>query len=135
MADDLAHISSTSESMRMALALYMLTTHGPTYFSHAHLQHTLVSRLRNSLEESLPAVMFDHTSLALWLLAVGLTTAHNIEDTLWYSSQVKIAAEVLGINAWEDILPHLKQILWFEQQHTEDLFRRHWEQICAFSAE
>lgn len=115
-----------SECMRNALVLYMLIIHGPTYFSHAGLQHKCVQYLRARLEDLLPPLLQSHTPVALWLLSVCMVASKEGDDFRWFSRYAGLAIRMLRLRAWEAILTSLRTVLWFNQSQAESLFRKCW---------
>jgi hypothetical protein len=123
---------SRSEGVRLATALYLLTVHGPTYFSHAGLQYNLASQLKAQLSNCLDSLLSIDKSLAIWTLSIGLVATSGTPDHEWFSTQAVTAASLPSAHQWQDILPHLKNILWVERQHTEYIFRQAWQ--CAWAS-
>jgi hypothetical protein len=122
---------SRSECIRLATALYLLTVHGPTYFSHAGLQYNLARQLKAQLSDCLESLLLMDKSLAIWILSIGLVATGGTPDHEWFSTQAVAAASFPSAHSWEDILPHLKDILWIERQRTECNFRQAWQ--CAWA--
>jgi hypothetical protein len=125
-------MQSRSEGVRLATALYLLTVHGPTYFSHTGLQYNLSRQLKAQISNCLESLLLMDESLAIWILSIGLVAAGGTPDHEWFSTQAVAAASLPSARSWEDILPHLKHILWIERQHTECNFRQAWE--CAWAS-
>lgn len=125
---------SISESLRLALALYLLSVHGSTYFSHARLQHSLVSQLKIQIKVFMDPTYFEHDSLAIWLLSVGLAASYSTPEFNDFAAEASKAAASLGMHGWEDIKVHLKNILWLENDDAEYLFRQVWDRSWASAA-
>jgi hypothetical protein len=126
---DVSQVTSTSECVRSAMALYMLMIHGPTYFSHAYLQHNITLQLQVQTEESLAAFVASYPSLAVWLLSIGMVASKDAPELYWFTEHTKTAATTLGIFSWSQVLYCLTEILWFNNLQVEDLFRLHWENV------
>ena len=125
---------STSESVRHAIALYLLIIHGPTYFSHARLQYTITLQLKAHLEDSLASLFLSNGSLALWLLSVGMVASEGTSDRQWFTSQARKVSITLGVYVWEEVLFHLKEILWLQNQQAEHLFQQRWDGVWSVTA-
>lgn len=119
--------SATSESLRSALALYILTIHGATYYAHVDLALAILERLKHHLT-SLVTIDYIHDSLRLWILSVGLIASIGTPHRQWFVTQTCVAVEVLTIRTWDDVLDRLKDVLWIESLH-EQLFRQKYEEI------
>ena len=126
--------STTSECFRLALALYLLAVHGPTYFSHARLQYSLMQQLKQHLGNILQSRDTTHSSLTMWLLSVGVVASHGTSDCQEFTTQASRAAVSLGVYVWKDALFHLKKILWFDSQQAERLFRQGWDNVWSATA-
>lgn len=127
---DMTVADAQSVCLRYAVALYMLVIHGPTYFTHAHLQSTLVSRLKEHIDEALDPLYLDHGAIALWIVSVGLVASAGTLDGVWFLDQTKALGECLGLRNWPDVLVRLETVLWYGgMRHAEVMFRQHWEMI------
>ncbi|EOA83654.1 hypothetical protein ACJQWK_00386 [Exserohilum turcicum] len=122
-------VSPLSECLRYAVVLYMLIIHGPTYFTHAHLQLNLVSKLRARLEDTPDPVSVGHASIALWVVSVGLVASADTPDGLWFHGQAQALGGYSDLHTWTDILPHLEQVLWSGNHAAEAMFRQRWEAV------
>ncbi|KAH8723770.1 hypothetical protein GQ44DRAFT_773647 [Phaeosphaeriaceae sp. PMI808] len=124
-----SHLFPISEIVRLALALYMFTIHGPTYFSHVRLQYTITLQLKNQLGYTMDEILSRNIALAVWILSVGMVASDNTTDHQWFTDQARNAAVSLTLLAWDSVLPHLKHILWLERRQDEYLFRKQWEGV------
>lgn len=123
-------VDAASESLRYAVALYMLIIHGPTYFTHAHLQSRLVSRLKGCMGEILDSLSLYHGAIGLWIVSVGLVASVNTEDGPWFHGRAKALSESLGLRVWPDVLVCLEKVLWYSgMRHAEVMFRQRWEMV------
>ena len=108
----------------------MLVIHGPTYFTHAHLQSTLVSRLKGYINEPLDHLYLRHGSIALWIVSVGLVASAGTLDGPWFLEQAKALSESLNLRAWPGVFVHLEAVLWYGgMRHAEVMFRQQWEMV------
>jgi hypothetical protein len=121
--------TAISESVRFAMALYLLIVHGPAYFSHAGLQYTLTLQLKSHLEHFLDTILRNNGPLAIWLLSVGGVASNGTSNHLWFTTQAREAASALGLHTWESISSRLGEILWMEKQQAEAIFRQNWESV------
>ncbi|KAI1869780.1 uncharacterized protein JN550_005761 [Neoarthrinium moseri] len=123
-----ARRSATSECLRHALALYMLTIHGPTYYSHADLAKNITLQLKSYLET--PNLLNDmYAPLRIWILTVAIMANTGTPYRQWFMAQACVALEAVhGLHTWEDIHDCLKGVLWVHSHQTE-LFKRKWEDI------
>jgi hypothetical protein len=120
-----------SQCVRYAVALYMLVLHGPTYFSHAHLQSNLALLLKTHLESILDSLPLSYPPLALWLISIGMAASDGTPTHTWFISQAKTLAEYLQLYDWCDVSPLLEGVLWYKTQRAEWPFQRKWEEILA----
>ncbi|KAF2822606.1 hypothetical protein CC86DRAFT_410202 [Ophiobolus disseminans] len=123
--------SSTSESVRHALALYLLIVHGPTYFSHVQLQYSLTQELKRDLDESLDSTVTTNASLTVWLLSVGMVASYGSQNSQYFTAEAGVATMSLGLRQWEDVLFHLKETLWLEEQQAEHTFQQAWDGVWS----
>lgn len=120
---------SISESIRYALVLYLLTLHGPTYFSHAQLQYITTLKLKFHLEQSLAWLLPSFGSLTLWLLSVGMIASEGSIENEWFVAQAAEAAAGLEVSTWEELIPQLEELLWSKTPQMEFLFKERWMAI------
>jgi hypothetical protein len=126
-----SHANTISESIRYATALYMLMTHGPTYYSHLGLQYTMTLQLKFHLERCLDLILCNTTPLAIWLLSVGMVASDGTSDYHWFTAKTKEIASALEIQTWENVLSSLREVLWMEKQRTETTYRESWARVWA----
>lgn len=120
-----------SNCVRKAIALHMLTIHGPTYFSHAGLQCELVLQIQAYLELSLNTILHSHGSLAVWLLSVGMVTSESDDLRSRFVNQARTATIELCLTTWDQVECHLHTVLWYASRHAEELFRQQWNIVWA----
>lgn len=123
--------NGTSESVRVAIAIYMLIIHGPTYYSHAGLQDKLTQELRVYLEECFGTVSSICAPLATWLVSVGMVASKGTAESLWFQAKAKDFTRNLGVYDWNGVLDHLEEVLWTPRVLTEQEFRESWELVWA----
>lgn len=121
--------SAASECLRYALVLYMLAIHGTTYYSQHHLVNTILLQLKGHYV-ALVQDNYTHGSLKIWTSSIATMATINPSDRQWFMDQARAAAISLGLHTWEDVLPHLDNILWVRTQH-EAGFRKSWEEIIS----
>lgn len=123
--------TGTSESVRVAIAIYMLIIHGPTYYSHAGLQYKLMQELRVYLAECFSTVSSICAPLATWLVSVGMVASKGTPESLWFQAKAKDFTRNLGVYDWKGVLDHLEEVLWAPRVLTEQEFRESWELVWA----
>ena len=122
--------SSLTECVRYAIILYMFITQGPTYYSHAVIFNTMLTRFVHHLESFLSTPR-EHDALDVWLLAVGLVASMGAHQYQWFADKAHLAAASLGLGTWDDALACIRSILWLESLHGESIFRPHWDAILG----
>jgi hypothetical protein len=122
---------TTSGIVRHATVLYLLIIHGPTYFSHAHLQYATALKLQAQMEYSWLNMLFNHGNLTLWLLSVGMVAAAGIPEGQWFTSQAHKAAEALDLRTWDDVVCRLRGIVWLDSAAAESSFQQKWQEAWA----
>lgn len=130
------HVSATPSSLvtnsaQYAAALYMLVLHGPTYFSHAFLQHKLIAKLQSHLEALDSTSTPQPDTLLLWLVSVGLVASQGTPEAEWFINQASSLAGSLQLFTWSSILSSLKSILWLDRPHAALMFQNCWEDIFS----
>ncbi|KAM0189012.1 hypothetical protein ACHAPI_010278 [Fusarium lateritium] len=123
--------SPQSECLRCAMALYMLIIHGTTYYTHTELANTIIQSLKNQLPAlagKTGSVLFG--SLQIWVLSVTIASAIDPTDIQWLTYAAKIAANAMGLQSWDDVIVHLRNILWLETERAE-VFRQQWDAILT----
>jgi hypothetical protein len=118
--------ASTSECLRYGASIFMFIIHGPTYYSHAAVLHSLLLQLKSHLEFLTAAT--PRGSLLLWLLSVGAVAATGTGESIWFRGRLTALSKEKGIQYWEDFKEHLKSILWLEAR-AQVLFQEMWEDI------
>jgi hypothetical protein len=129
--DDFLCDLTASGSVRHALVLYLLAVQGPTYFPHARLQYVTALKLQAQLEHTWYAMLHKHSSLALWLLSVGMVSSDGLPEAQWFTTQALTAARTLQLQTWDDVAIHLQKIVWLSSQTVEPLFRNKWDVILT----
>lgn len=119
-----------SECIRYAVVLYMFIIQGPTYFSHAVIFNTMVDRLGEHFKrlESTPRT---HSSLDVWLLAVGMVASAGTSYSDWFVGKARAIAASLRIASSSDSLVRIKSVLWLEKSDGEVTFRIPWDNMLG----
>lgn len=120
--------SATSESLRYALALYMLAIHGTTYYSHIGLVMTIMQQFRSHLEVLVGSDVDE--SLKLWIFSVGMVSSIDPINSKWFTEQAFLIAMALKIQTWEDVLVRLGRILWMETPRGI-IFQQQWKDMLT----
>jgi|SRR5690242_4768357 len=128
-ADSFACDLATSAIVRHALVLYLLIIHGPTYFSHARLQYATALKLQGQMEHTWFNMLSSHGSLVVWLLSVGMVASEGTPEGLWFISQARTATEVLDLQAWNDIVVRLQNIVWLDAPTATHIFQQKWQEV------
>lgn len=121
--------STSSECLRLAVALFMLLLHGTTYYSHAALANKLLQQLKTHLER-LSQLKHGYDSLDTWLFSVGMASSMSPADGQWFAQRAGEVAQSLGIKTWDQALVHLRSVVWVDCQQAE-IIRQRWEAITA----
>ncbi|RDL36522.1 Uncharacterized protein BP5553_05874 [Venustampulla echinocandica] len=122
--------SPVTECIRYATILYMFIIQGPTYYSHAVIFNSIVTRFMERLKqlESTPRVC---DSLALWLLTIGMVSSTSTTRYQWFMERAQAMSTPLQLGNWDDVLVRIKSALWLETPQCEDIFRPHWDAILS----
>ncbi|KAJ5521820.1 hypothetical protein N7527_005935 [Penicillium freii] len=120
--------SSMTESIRYGIILYMFIAQGPTYYSHAVILNTILTRFMDNLDHlaSTPCV---YDSLDVWFAAVGMVASAGTAHHQQFMNRARDIAATLQLENFGDTLIHIKTVLWLEKPQSEDLFRSHWGTI------
>ncbi|KAK4157558.1 hypothetical protein C8A00DRAFT_29561 [Chaetomidium leptoderma] len=121
--------SSLTESLRCAIILYMFIIQGPTYFSHAVIFHQFLTRLVAHLKEMESTQDITYDSIHVWFLAVGMVSSTGTPHYPWFMERARAATASLQLSSWDNVLVHIKSVLWLETVHGEDIFRPHWDAL------
>jgi hypothetical protein len=131
-ASDTANPQSSpiTECIRYAIILYMFIIQGLTYYSHAVIFNTIVTRFMEHLKqlESTPCI---YDSLDVWLLAIGMGASTGTTHYRWFMERAWAMAASLQLGNWNDALARIKRVLWLETLQGEDIFRPHWDAILS----
>lgn len=117
-----------SECIRSAIVLYMFIIQGPTYYSHAVILNTIVTRYMGYLTQLEDAVPLQE-SLHVWLLAMGLVASAGTTHHQWFVERARCLAATFQLSVWDDVFSHLKSFLWLHMPHGESIFRPHWDTV------
>lgn len=120
--------SPISECLRHATMLYMFIIQGPTYFSHDVILNSIVGRLMEHIK-SIESLRRSMDSFEVWLFAIGMAASAGTSNYDWFVEKARGVAAFLRLNDWEDVLLHIKWILWLDIPQGEGLFRPHWDAV------
>ncbi|KAH8690744.1 hypothetical protein BGW36DRAFT_432534 [Talaromyces proteolyticus] len=127
LSSEIPEQSAVSECMRYAIALYMLSIHGTTYYSHDNLANDMILKLKRHIE-ALVGTDYMNSSAGIWVLSVGLVATTGTPYRKWFIAQTCTVAMALGLHTWEEVLVRLETVFWTRTQQ-EELVRRKWEEI------
>lgn len=119
---------AVSGIVRHATVLYLLITHGPTYFSHARLQYATALKLQAQMEYTWFNMLLSHGALTLWLLSVGMVASDGVPEGQWFTIQARKASRALGLRTWDDVVIRLREIVWLDSPAAEPLFQQKWHE-------
>jgi hypothetical protein len=136
--------SLATEAIRYAIILYMFIIHGPTYYSHAVIMDAIVGRFIASFT-ALDLDGAHHTpdaySLDIWSTAIGLVASAGTPSYTWFLRRAQSLINcpvsysgLQGFQTWDDVLVHIRSILWMETPQAEGIFRPHWDALLAASS-
>ena len=125
-----AHSSPATECMRLAIVLYMFIIQGPTYYSHAVIFNTIVDMFSQHLKE-LESMSHPHSSLFVWFWAIGIVASTGTVHHRSFIERAKTTATYLQLAGWDDVLVHVKNVLWLETPQVEYVFRAPWEPLLS----
>ncbi|KKK25587.1 hypothetical protein AOCH_000080 [Aspergillus ochraceoroseus] len=129
-----AKMSPMSECISYATILYMFIVQGPTYYSHAVIFRTIVTRLMHSLQNQLHVILpLSPNSIDVWLLAIGMVASTGTAQYPWYRDRSRAVAASLQLGDWSAVRLHIQSVLWVETLRGEDIFRSHWDACCLSS--
>ncbi|KAL3488044.1 hypothetical protein BJX62DRAFT_212600 [Aspergillus germanicus] len=129
-----------TESVRYAIILYMFIIHGPTYYSHAVIMDAIVGRFIGSLvalDAKRRILDSSSNSLDVWCTAIGLVASAGTSSYNWFlqkaQSLTNAPASCSQLQNWDDVLTHIRSILWMDTPQAEGIFRPHWDALLAAS--
>ncbi|KAJ5904366.1 hypothetical protein N7504_006749 [Penicillium tannophilum] len=120
--------SPITESLRYAIIIYMLIIQGPTYYSHAVIMNSMVTRFVECFKqlESAPRV---YDSLDVWFISIGLLTSTGTPNYEWFIEKAQVVSASLQLNDFDDALVQIKSVLWLETPQGDENFRSHWDHV------
>ncbi|KAJ5545009.1 transcriptional regulator family: Fungal Specific TF [Penicillium sp. DV-2018c] len=122
----LPQLSPMTQCIRYGIILYMFIAQGPTYYSHAVILNTIVTRFMEQLQHiASPDPVYD--SLDVWFSIVGMVASVGTVHHQWFIEKAQGIADSLQLANFDEILTHIKTVLWLEKAQVEDIFRAHWE--------
>ncbi|KAA8644403.1 hypothetical protein EYZ11_002784 [Aspergillus tanneri] len=122
--------SSITECIRYAIIIYMFITQGPTYYSHAVILNTIITRFVKYLQQLEPTPHVSD-SLNVWLLAIGMVASTYSPHYQWFTERARAVAASLQLGNWNDVFARVKNVLWLETLQGEIIFRSHWDAILS----
>ncbi|CAG8221978.1 unnamed protein product [Penicillium salamii] len=121
-------VSPITECIRCAIILYMFIVQGPTYYPHAVISNEIVIRLFEHFRYLAPPThMVD--SLDVWLVAVGMVASTGTDHLQKFMERACEIATTLQLHSFEQVLVHLRSVLWLDKSNIEEMFRSHWDII------
>lgn len=128
---------AVSECLRYALSLFMLMTHGTTYYSHHNLASVLLLQLKTHLQQFAGSTAYAYSAAGIWILTVGMAASGGCgvaalatDSHQWFVDQAYVAKSALGMRTWDDVLARLETVLWVNHSPLgADIFRQGWEEI------
>jgi hypothetical protein len=129
-SDQQPQVSPNTECLRCAIILYMFITQGPTYFSHAVILNTVVTRFMQHLDQ-LELISRVYDSLDIWILAIGMVASSGTGHYQLFMERAQAMAHSLQLRKWNDAFIRIKSIMWLETLQGEDIFRPPWESVFA----
>ena len=127
--------SRISECLRYAMVLFMLITHGPTYYSHGELQASVVGRLREQLGLLEPEQGVHDGRLHFWILAVAMVSSAETAAYPQFLDWGCEAAVTLELKSGSDAMEAVKRILWLPSMPHEAIFQSHWDAVLGEAQE
>ncbi|KAJ5628080.1 hypothetical protein N7490_010308 [Penicillium lividum] len=122
------HPSPITESLRYAIIIYMLIVQGPTYYSHAVIMNTMVTRFVEFFRQlELAPRVYD--SLDVWFISIGLLTTMGTSNYAWFVEKAQTVSAYLQLDDFNDALVQIKSVLWLETPRADENFRSHWDNI------
>lgn len=128
--DPLSSYEPTSECIRFAIILYMLTIHGPSYYPHAMMLNTIVARFKEQLERR-DYSAYSSDSIDIWFCSIGLVASSGSDDYQWFVEEARQKADSLGLQSCEEAMARTRSILWLESSYGEEIFSPHWDAVLT----
>jgi multisubunit Na+/H+ antiporter MnhF subunit len=127
---DNTKFSPITECIRYAIILYMFLIQGPTYYSHAVIMNMIVTRLMGHLNQ-LESTHRIYDSLDIWVLAIGMVASTGTANYPWFIERARGLRAYLRLDNCDDVLFHIKRVLWLEILQGDNAFRPHWDSILG----
>ncbi|KAK4191613.1 hypothetical protein QBC35DRAFT_470641 [Podospora australis] len=122
--------SPLTESIRLALILYMFIMHGATYYPHAVISDKLAAELMEILKKA-DTLPHQYCSLDVWIVATGLVSSAGTSCYQFFVDRAQAVSNSLSLENWDDALVHIRNVLWLEALEAEATFRPHWHYSMA----
>lgn len=114
-------LSPMTESIRYTILLYLFIVQGPTYYSHAVMLNTLVTRLIQSLQQ-LQFTPHKIGSLDVWFTLIGMVASVGTTHYLWFSGKARELTDTLHIKSASEVLDKAKSFLWLDVSQGDYIF-------------
>jgi hypothetical protein len=124
----LPELSPMTECIRYGIILYMFIAQGPTYYSHAVILNTIVTRFMEHLKH-LASMARVYDSLNVWFSVVGMVASVGTVHHQWFIKRAQEIAASLQLANFDETLTHIETVLWLGKPQVEDVFRAHWEAV------
>ncbi|OJJ42461.1 hypothetical protein ASPZODRAFT_137272 [Penicilliopsis zonata CBS 506.65] len=109
-----------SNCLRHAIILYMFLIHGTTYFSHAVIMNTILTRFMQDLAQ-IESSLISH-SLHVWLCGIGMVASTGTPYHTWFMDRARDTALSLQLTCADDALGHIQSVLCLDT----GIFRPYW---------
>lgn len=120
-------LTTMSECVRYAMAIYMFVVHGPTYYSHAAILRQIALTFQKHLQ-ALAQFPDMNVSLFIWCLSVGMSASIGTDAQEWFHNHATNNSHSLGIKTWDDVKSCLVGIFALDTR-SEAMFRGAWDPI------
>lgn len=124
--DATSPLSPGNECLRLGIVLYLFTVQGQAYFPHTVMANDIAERFHQNLV-SLEATPRRSDSLDIWCVSIGMAVSAVASKQEWYFRKAREWAESLQLRCWDDVMVHIKRILWLDSPHGVSIFRPYWE--------
>ncbi|RJE25106.1 hypothetical protein PHISCL_02577 [Aspergillus sclerotialis] len=127
-------LSPFTECIRYAIILYMFIIQGPTYYSHAVIFNTILTRFTEHLTQ-LQLTPHFYGSIYVWILTVGMVASTGTPHYQWFMERAQDVTSSLQLGSWNDVFTRIKRVLWLETMQGECIFQLHWDAILSPSSQ
>ena len=120
---------AVSQCLQNGLVLYMLIIHGTTYYSHMHFASVFTRKLTSNIQ-ALDLAGGSLESLKVWAISIGMVSSFLPSDREWFMLQARSARDSFSLTCWDDVVCHMRTILWLEKQ-PDNTFRSQWQEVFS----